>query len=154
MLTFARLHNNITLTQLGLNLYTMSNLTYINEKGAGTTNSDLFHYSQLVDLGAFVKLAGQGGWDNSGNLDYNEVEQVNLAFENVDRVLQAAGLRGWEDVYSVRSYHVNIGESFQPMVDKLKERIPGHKPIWTCIGVKDLALPTMKIEIEVEAKRA
>lgn len=132
----------------------MSNLTYINEEGAGQKHSDLCHYSQCVVLADIVKCAGQGGWDNNGNLEVDEENQVTLAFENVDRVLQAAGLRGWEDVYSVRSYHVNIGASFEPMVKKLRERIPGHRPIWTCIGVPALAFPKMLIEIEVEAKRA
>lgn len=46
-----------------------------------------------------MKCSGQGGWDNTGNLDANDIAKpVELAFENVDRVIQAAELRGWEDV--------------------------------------------------------
>lgn len=77
--------------------------------------------------------------------------QVDLAFDNIDIVLRAAGLKGWEDVYHVRSYHTDLSVSFDLMVRKLKERIPGHRPVWTAIGVKELAFPAMKIEIEVEA---
>ncbi|KAF4546197.1 Het domain protein [Lasiodiplodia theobromae] len=114
---------------------------------------DLCHYSQAVVLGNIVKCSGQGGWDKTGALDANDIpRQVELAFENVDRVLQAAGLRGWEDVYSVRSYHVvDIGLSYDKTVEMLKKRIPGHRPIWTAIAVPALAFPQMKIEIEVEA---
>lgn len=130
----------------------MSSLTYINEEGAGQKHSDLCHYSQAVILGNIVKCAGQGGWEQSGALDAHDIPgQVNLAFQNVDRVLQASGLRGWEDVYSIRSYHVDMGASFDLVVKKLKERIPGHRPIWTSIAVPSLAFPAMKIEIEVEA---
>ena len=130
----------------------MSSLTYINEQGAGQKHSDLCHYSQAVVLGNIVKCSGQGGWEQSGALNADDIPgQVDLAFQNVDRVLQASGLRGWEDVYSIRSYHVDIGASFDLIVKRLKERIPGHRPIWTAIAVPQLAFPAMRIEIEVEA---
>lgn len=78
----------------------MSKLEYINGPGAGQTWSDLGHYSQAVFLpGNIVKCSGQGGCDDQGNLAGIEwKEQIDKAFENVDRLLQAAGLRGWEDV--------------------------------------------------------
>jgi enamine deaminase RidA (YjgF/YER057c/UK114 family) len=99
-----------------------------------------------------VKYPGQGGWDETRKLDPNDIEgQVDLAFKNVDKVLQAVGLRGWEDVYSIRSYHVDIGTSFNIVVEKLRQRLPGHRPIWTSIGVTRLAFQEMLIEIEVEA---
>lgn len=77
----------------------MSELEYINGPGAGQTWSDLGHYSQAVFLpGNVVKCSGQGGCDEQGNLAGIEwKEQIDKAFENVDRLLQAAGLRGWED---------------------------------------------------------
>ena len=78
----------------------MSELEYVNGPGAGQTWSDLGHYSQAVFLpGSIVKCSGQGGCDDQGNLAGIEwKEQIDKAFENVDRLLQAAGLRGWEDV--------------------------------------------------------
>ena len=77
----------------------MSSQTYTNEKGAGQKHSDLCHYSQAVTIGDIVKCSGQGGWDNEGNLEqYDDNAQIDNAFDNVDRVLRAAGLRGWEDV--------------------------------------------------------
>ncbi|KAM0543464.1 hypothetical protein ACHAPJ_012262 [Fusarium lateritium] len=130
----------------------MSSLQYYNDPGAGQKHSDLCHYSQAVAIGDAVKCSGQGGWDSGGNLDANDLDrQIDLAFENVDRVLQAAGLRGWEDVYLVRSYHVDMGASYDYVVKRLKERIPGHRPVWTAIAVPRLAFPQMLIEIEVEA---
>jgi enamine deaminase RidA (YjgF/YER057c/UK114 family) len=131
----------------------MSSLTYVNEAGAGQKHSDLCHYSQAVLLpGNIVKCAGQGGWTNSGDLDGSDVKkQIDLAFENVHRVLQAAGLKGWEDVYLVRSYHVDMETSYDYVVEKLKKRIPAHRPVWTAISVPRLAFPDMLIEIEVEA---
>jgi enamine deaminase RidA (YjgF/YER057c/UK114 family) len=130
----------------------MASLSYTNEAGAGQKHSDECHYSQAVVIGDIVKCSGQGGWDNTGFCNANDIElQVKNAFENVDRVLQAVGLQGWEDVYSIRSLHVDIAESFPIMVKRLQERLPGHRPIWTSLGVPALAFPPMKIEIEVEA---
>lgn len=132
----------------------MSSLKYVNEEGAGQKNSDLCHYSQAVIVGDIVKCSGQGGWDTSGELTTSDTkEQVDLAFANVDRVLQAVGLRGWEDVYSIQSYHRDIDKSFPIVVEKLKQRIPGHRPVWTCVEISRLAFPGMEIEIAVEACR-
>lgn len=129
---------------------------YNNPPGASTIYGEQCHYSQTVDLGnGMVKCAGQGGWNfETGELDADDsTNQVQLAFENVDNILQAAGLRGWEDVYLVRSYHTDIQKTFELVIEALKKRIPDHKPVWTSIAVPHLALPKMLIEIEVEAKR-
>ncbi|CAD0093111.1 unnamed protein product [Aureobasidium vineae] len=73
----------------------MSSLQYFNEKGAGQKFSDECHYSQAVVVGDVVKCSGQGGWDEEGNLDGDDWQgQIEYAFANVDRILQAAGLRG------------------------------------------------------------
>ncbi|KAH6612177.1 Endoribonuclease L-PSP/chorismate mutase-like protein [Boeremia exigua] len=134
----------------------MSSLSYNNPAGAAQKHSELGHYSQSVDLGnGTIKCSGQGGWDpESGALDANDtIKQIRLAMENVDIVLKAAGLRGWEDVYLLRSYHCDIRTSWEPTVEALKTRIPGHRPVWTAVAVPHLAFPAMLIELEVEAKR-
>jgi enamine deaminase RidA (YjgF/YER057c/UK114 family) len=132
----------------------MSNLKYFNDEGPGQTHSDLFHFSQAVIVGdtGIVKCSGQGGWDSTGKLDINDMKgQVELAFQNVDTVLQTAGLRGWEDVYLFRTYATNMGPAMEHIVAKLKTRLPNHRPCWTALSVPSLALPEMLIEIEVEA---
>lgn len=134
----------------------MSSLKYTNPPGASTKFGELGHYSQTVDLGnGTIKCAGQGGWDtNSGDIDANDsTKQVDLAIQNVDLILKAAGLRGWEDVYLLRSYHTDIRTTWEPTAEALKKRIPNHKPVWTAVAVPHLAFPTMLIELEVEAKR-
>lgn len=69
----------------------------------------------------------------------------------MDRVLQAAGLRGWEDVYCVRSYHVGMDHSYNYVATKLRKWIPGHRPICTAVAVPRLTFSEMRIELEVEA---
>lgn len=134
----------------------MSSLRHYNEAGAGTTYSEQCGYSQAVVIGDIVKCSGQGGWDNSGNLDGEDFTlQVRNAFENVERVLAAAGVSAsWDAVYSLRSYVVGASsETYQPLVDMLKAKTPNHRPIWTALTVPELAFPGMRIELEVEAYR-
>lgn len=51
------------------------------------------------------------------------------------------------------SYHVApLGEEvLEAMVKNMKKWMPDHQPIWTCIGIAQLALEGMRVEIEVVA---
>ncbi|CAH0051470.1 unnamed protein product [Clonostachys solani] len=130
----------------------MSNQKYSNYEGVGARNSELYSYSQAVKVGNVIKCSGQGGWENDGSLDTEDlVGQIELAFKNVEKNLKNAGARGWEDVYAVRSYHISLSSSFDLMVKQFQKWIPSHKPIWTCVGVTELGIPGMIVEIEVEA---
>lgn len=75
----------------------MSSLKYYVDEGPAVKIADPYHYSSAIIVG--VKCSGQGGWDRERNLDpHDQIKQVELAFQNVDHVLQGVGLRGWEDV--------------------------------------------------------
>ncbi|KAJ5122133.1 uncharacterized protein N7443_002236 [Penicillium atrosanguineum] len=113
----------------------MSSLTYTTDPtGPGQQASETYHYSQSVILPSGIVKS-----------------QIDLAFANVDRVLQSHGLRGWEDVYLWRSYAVGMDEAMQYLVPKIRERVPAHRPVWTALSVPRLGLEKMLIEIEVEA---
>lgn len=131
----------------------MSTLQYFNYPTVGTEYNRLYSYSQAVRVGDIIKCSGQGGWDAEGNVDEKDLPgQIEKAFQNVERNLKDAGLRGWSDVYSVRSYHISLSESFGLTVEHFRKYMPTHQPIWTCVGVRELGLPGMLVEIEVEAK--
>jgi enamine deaminase RidA (YjgF/YER057c/UK114 family) len=131
----------------------MASLEYFSAPGTGKFLTDTYHYSQVVKLpNGIYRLSGQGGWDaEKPELPDNHEKQVALAFENVDIQLKFAGLRGWEDVYQVRSYSTDMDQNLEYIVENLKKWCKGHKPVYTALSVPRLALPDMKIEIEVEA---
>ncbi|KAH7007369.1 Endoribonuclease L-PSP/chorismate mutase-like protein [Ilyonectria destructans] len=130
----------------------MSGLQYSNYEGVGVTNNRLYSYSQAVRVGNVVKCSGQGGWDNEGNIDDQDLKgQIDLAFKNVEKNLKAAGAKGWSDVYSVKSFHISLSSSFDLMVEEFRKWMPNHQPTWTCVGVTELGIPGMIVEIEVEA---
>lgn len=120
---------------------------------AGTeANSESFHYSQAVRIGNTIKTSGQGGWDESGNVHPDVEQQVSVAFENVEKALKSVDPRlSWENVYAVRSYHINVDQTFDMVTGNLKKVLPGHRPIWTCVEIGKLGIEGMVIEIEVEA---
>lgn len=135
----------------------MSGIKYGSPSGGIKEFGEKSYYSQYVDLGnGIVKASGQGGWSIEGGplggIPDNAKDQVEAAFMNVDHVLKAAGLAGVQDVYLVRSYHTDINETMQLVTEAMKRHIPLHRPIWTAIGTTQLGHPSMKIEIEVEAK--
>lgn len=80
-------------------------------------------------------------------------EQIQQAFENVQHNLKNAGGRGWDDVYKVTTYNVDLdGDIVALLIKNLKKFCPNHKPCWTALGVARLASPEMKVEIDVVAQ--
>lgn len=98
-----------------------------------------------------------GGWDpQTSEVKSDLLEEIDQAFSNVELALKDAGIKdGWKSVFRVTSYHAGFdGDQervFGKMVANFEKYMRGHEPIWTCVGVTALALPQMRIEIEVVA---
>ena len=114
----------------------------------------------VMEVDGRVELSGQGGWDPE-TLEFQTgrsiEEEINQAFDNVAAMLIAVGL-GWENVAHVNSYHVpeadgTILAATAEMARQFRQRMPDHKPIWTCLGVAVLGDPKMRVEIRVTAFR-
>lgn len=150
----------------------MSHLQYFSYKGVGERNRQNFKYSQAVRIGDRIECAGQGeqspwlygllyllnspvigGWNRETGEFYREInEQIDQAFANVEHNLKDAGGEGWNQVFRVNSYHVPINdEALAAMVRNFEKYMPGHQPIWTCVGVTRLGEDDMRVEIEVVA---
>lgn len=120
--------------------------------GFGEKLRDLLHYSQAVKIGDRVEISGQGGWNDNLEIPEAIEDEIEQAFENVERTLATAGA-SWKNVVHVNSYHVG---GFPPVVNETISRLyrkymPDRPPIWTQTGVEALGLPTMRIEIRVTA---
>lgn len=73
-------------------------------------------------------------------------------YANVEKALKEVDSRlSWESVYAVRSYHINVEETFDMVTSNFKRVLPDHRPIWTCVEIGKLGIEGMVIEIEVEA---
>ena len=118
-----------------------------------TTNHKTSHTRRTIS----TNNALPGGWDpQTSEVKTDLLEEIDQAFSNVELALKDAGIKdGWKSVFRVTSYHAGFdGDQervFGKMVANFEKYMPGHEPIWTCVGVTALALPQMRIEIEVVA---
>ncbi|KAH7080819.1 Endoribonuclease L-PSP/chorismate mutase-like protein [Paraphoma chrysanthemicola] len=131
----------------------MAHLQYHCYPGFGEAKREELWYSQAVRVGDYIEIAGQGGWDpETSKIPLNPDEEIDQAFANVDYNLKHAGGKGWAQVYKIRLYLIDISEtSVGAAVRNFKKWLPNHRPILTCIGVNQLGLPGMRVEIEVIA---
>ncbi|KAJ5195562.1 YjgF-like protein [Penicillium cinerascens] len=110
-------------------------------------NSESFHYSQATRIGNSVKTSGQGGWDENGSITSDVEKQVAVAFANVEKGLKNVDTRlSWENVYAVRSYHINMEETFEIVTSNFKRLLPNHRPIWTCVEIGKLGIDGMLVD--------
>jgi enamine deaminase RidA (YjgF/YER057c/UK114 family) len=105
------------------------------------------HYAEAVRIPGtpLVKFSGKGGWD-SQNFEMAEGDvngQIELAFKNVDIALKHAGLKGWENVYLIRTYHTDIDSGIKQIAEATRRWCPANTPVWTAIGVVKLGNPKM-----------
>lgn len=129
----------------------MSTVEFFVTPGYGERQLSGFHYSQAVRVGDRVETSGQGGWDDGFQFPDSIRDEIEQAFRNVERTLTTAGAR-WQHVIHVNSYHVGIsGDTNRIMVELLRQYMPDHAPVWTCLGVAALADPKMRVEIRVTA---
>jgi enamine deaminase RidA (YjgF/YER057c/UK114 family) len=119
--------------------------------GAGEFMRDRFGYAQAVRVGGRVEISGQGGWNDAMEFPATLAEEVAQAFDNVGRVLAAAGA-GWDHVIAVDTFHVDLDDTAIALVSaEYRRRMPSHMPIWTALGVARLGDPRMHIEVRATA---
>lgn len=113
-----------------------------------------FNYAPAVAAGGLLFIAGQIGIRADGTVPSTVEEQIDLAFQRLGAILQAAGL-GFEDLVELVSYHVDVDKQLT-VFREIKDRyINADAPAWTILGVAALARPTLLVEIKaVAATRA
>jgi enamine deaminase RidA (YjgF/YER057c/UK114 family) len=109
-----------------------------------------FNYSPGVIVGDTLYIAGQVGRDAELNVLEGAQAQYVQAFENVARVLSAAGAN-FDNVVDMVTYHIDITDIANFMTVKDRYFV-NHVPAWTGIGVTALAMPGLLVEIKCVAK--
>ncbi|KAG8631597.1 hypothetical protein KVT40_000737 [Elsinoe batatas] len=111
----------------------MSHLKYYAYDGVGRENLKNYNYNQAVRVGDRIECAGQG-------------------ILPADGTPKPAKSPRPSQVFMIKSYHVGLDhEATVKMIEELGKWMPDHKPVWTCLGVANLALPGMRVEIDVVA---
>jgi enamine deaminase RidA (YjgF/YER057c/UK114 family) len=107
-------------------------------------------YSAAIRSGDLLFVSGQVGSREDGSPEPDFERQVQLAFDNLASVLEAAGCT-LDDVIDVTTFHTNP-EAQLEVVMAVRERVIGTPPYpnWTAVGVTWLA--GFDFEIKVIAR--
>lgn len=111
-----------------------------------------YGYSAAVKSGGFLFVSGQVGIDDTGQAIADPLAQFDQAFANLGAVLSAAGC-SFDDVVDVTTFHVDMHthfEAFATAKGKVFDQPPF--PNWTAVGVVELAVPGLLMEIKVTAR--
>ncbi len=109
-----------------------------------------FHYAPGVLVDDTLYIAGQVGRNADLEVVAGTEAQFVQAFENVKRVLDAAGA-SFDDVVEMVTYHVDMRD-LQLFMSVKDRYFTGRFPAWTGIGVTALAMPGLLVEIKCQAR--
>ena len=111
---------------------------------------EINRYSAAIRSGDFLFVSGQVGSREDGSPEPDFEGQVQLAFDNLEAVLKAAGCT-FDDVVDVTTFHTDPARQFET-VAAIKMKAFGEKPYpnWTAVGVNWLA--GFDFEIKVIAR--
>jgi reactive intermediate/imine deaminase len=109
------------------------------------------HYCDAVQFGNLLFIAGIPPTDASGKVVGGDdvAAQARQVFMNMKLVLDAAGA-SFADVLKVTVYLLDVND--RTRINPVRKEFFGDaRPASTLIGVNELAIPGMKIEIEAVA---
>jgi len=122
--------------------------TLINPEGTEFIYNTL-KFSQAVRVDNTVRVSGQVGMDEKGAVGETIEEQARMAFQNLKKVLNEAGA-SMDDIVELVTYHTTMKD--MKIFGKVKsEFITDNYPAWTAVGVTELVLPQLKLEIRAVA---
>jgi 2-iminobutanoate/2-iminopropanoate deaminase len=109
------------------------------------------HYTDAVEANGLLFISGCPATDEQGALVGGEdtVAQCEQVLANLSRVLAAAGCTP-QDVVKVTVYLTDVND--RPLINPLRQAFFGNaRPASTLVGVTELPVPGMKVEIEAVA---
>ncbi|MCU5782839.1 hypothetical protein MA04_02139 [Alcanivorax balearicus MACL04] len=111
---------------------------------------DINRYSAAIRSGDFLFVSGQVGSREDGSAEPDFKQQVQLAFDNLAAVLDAAGC-GFDDIVDVTTFHTDPEAQWQA-INEVRLAVVGEPPYpnWTAVGVNWLA--GFDFEIKVIAR--
>jgi reactive intermediate/imine deaminase len=105
------------------------------------------HYCDAVRWGDLLFISGMAPVDAKGRVVSEDVAaQTRQVFENLKAALDAAGAT-FADVLKVTVFLTDVND--RAKINPVRQQYFGKaRPASTLIGVKELAIPGMKVEIE------
>lgn len=110
-------------------------------------NEPISHYTDAVRFGDVLFVSGVAPLNAAGEVTSDDVQvQTQLVFVNLGKILKAAGA-DFGDVLKVTVFLTDVRD--RAKINPVRQKYFGSaRPASTLIGVKELAVSGMKIEIE------
>jgi enamine deaminase RidA (YjgF/YER057c/UK114 family) len=111
---------------------------------------DNYHFSQATRVGDTIWVSGQVGIDANLRPAAGLAEQARLAFLGLKTVLEAAGST-LGDVVELMTFHIDLQGGAAEFAAVKDEFFPACYPAWSAVGVTQLAMPELLVEIRAVA---
>jgi 2-iminobutanoate/2-iminopropanoate deaminase len=111
-------------------------------------NEPISHYTDVVRFGNLAFISGMAPLDADGKLVGGDdvALQTRQVFVNIEKALKAIGA-SFGDIFKVTVYLIDVDD--RGKINPVRKEYFGEaKPASTLVGVKELAVPGMKVEIE------
>ncbi|MBN3787972.1 RidA family protein [Burkholderia sp. Ac-20353] len=111
---------------------------------------DTYHFTPATRVGDTIWVSGQVGVDAQMKIGEDVQAQTRIAFESLKTILAAAGAT-LADVVELTTFHTNLQADIELFSAVKDEYFPSRFPAWTAVGVTQLALPELCVEIRAMA---
>lgn len=111
---------------------------------------DTLHFTPATRVGDTIWVSGQVGVTPEMKVGEGMQEQARIAFESLKTLLNAAGA-SLADVVELMTFHTDLRGEMEAFSAAKDEYFPERYPAWTAVGVTQLALPELCIEIRAVA---
>lgn len=111
---------------------------------------DGFHFAPATRVGDTIWVSGQVGLDAEMKPADGIAAQAALAFGYLKYILEHAGAT-LADVVELTTFHTNLQGDVQAFSAVKDQFFPERYPSWTAVGITELALPGLVIEIRAVA---
>ena len=111
---------------------------------------DAYHFSPATRVGDTIWVSGQVGLDAQGKPGEGMQAQAQIAFECLKVILEEAGA-SLADVVELTTFHTDLRGEIAAFTAVKDAYFPSRYPSWTAVGVTQLALPELLVEVRAVA---
>ena len=111
---------------------------------------ETYHYAPAIQVGDTLYLSGQVGRDENLKVVEGTEAQFVQAFENVKKVLDAAGA-GFDDVVEPETWFADSMADLKTFLEVKDRYFIDLYPTWTGFAVKGFSMPGILVEIKCKA---
>ncbi|VWC03179.1 putative endoribonuclease [Burkholderia lata] len=111
---------------------------------------DTYHFAPATRVGDTIWVSGQVGIGADMRPGDGVQAQARIAFESLKAILVEAGA-SLADVVELTTFHTDLRAEVEAFGAVKDEYFPDRYPSWTAVGVTQLALPELCVEVRAVA---